>query len=225
MTQGERPKAPRGALPTPGSDEDPIVDTVMALATRFGEFAKEPGAVLTCDKLLQVIGSRSHLLSILIFCLLNLLPGPPGYAVVVAVVITALSIMLLRGREVRLWSVVGRMKLPLKLLLKLIDMLAGLAKIVARISAPRMTAIASPAIVPVVAVVGIILGIAMIVPIPFTNTVPCIGLAVICIGLLNHDGLLVLAGALIGLAGLAILFASIWILIALGGVIEDAVIG
>lgn len=225
MTQGERPKAPRGALPTPGPDEDPIVDTVTALAKRFGEFAEEPGAVLTCDKLLQVIGSRSHLLSILIFCLLNLLPGPPGYAVVVAIVITALSIMLLRGHEVRLWPAIGRMKLPLRLLLKLVDMLAGLTALIARVSAPRMTAIAGPAIVPVVAVVGIILGIAMIVPIPFTNTVPCIGLAIICIGLLNHDGLLVLAGALIGLAGLAILFASIWILIALGGVIEDAVTG
>lgn len=224
MTEGERPKASRDAIP-PGPDEDPIVDTVMALAARFGEFAKEPGAVLTCDKLLQVIGGRSHLLSILIFCLLNLLPGPPGYAVVVAIVITALSIMLLRGHEVRLWPVVGRTKLPLRLLLKLVDMLAALTALVARISAPRMTAMAGPAIVPVVAVFGIILGIAMIVPIPFTNTVPCIGLAVICIGLLNHDGLLVLAGALIGLAGLAILFASIWILIALGGVIEDAVTG
>jgi hypothetical protein len=223
MIRGERPKPLPGAPRTSGPGEDPIVDTVAALAARFSEFAKEPGAVLTCDTLLEVIGRRSHLLAIFIFCLLNLLPGPPGYAAVLAVIITALSFMLLRGHDIRLWPVVGRMKLPLRLLLKLVDMLSGLTALIARISAPRMTAIAGPAAVPVIAVIGIILGAAMIVPIPFTNTVPCIGLAVICIGLLNHDGALVLAGLLIGIAGLAILFASIWILIALGGAIEDAV--
>ena len=65
----------------------------------------------------------------------------------------------------------------------------------------------------------------MLVPIPFTNMVPSIGIAMLCVGLLNHDGLLVLAGAVAGAIGLALLAVAIWLIVRLGFAVEDVIDG
>jgi hypothetical protein len=44
-----------------------------------------------------------------------------------------------------------------------------------------------------------------------------------CVGMLNHDGLVVVAGVVIGLVGLAITVAAAWVIIALGFALGDVV--
>jgi hypothetical protein len=55
--------------------------------------------------------------------------------------------------------------------------------------------------------------IILLVPVPFGNALPSFGLAIIAAGLLEKDGLAILVGALVGLAGTAYVF------IVLGGVL------
>lgn len=58
-----------------------------------------------------------------------------------------------------------------------------------------------------------IVTIILLVPVPFGNALPSFGLAIIAAGLLEKDGLAILVGALVGLAGTAYVF------IVLGGVL------
>ena len=52
---------------------------------------------------------------------------------------------------------------------------------------------------------GLIMALAVCVPLPLTNTVPSFGIALMALGVLTRDGLAVLAGLFIGLAWVAML--------------------
>lgn len=52
----------------------------------------------------------------------------------------------------------------------------------------------------------ILVGIAMILPIPFTNTAPAAVAFIIGIGMMNRDGFLVLAGVILGPVGLMVYY-------------------
>lgn len=56
----------------------------------------------------------------------------------------------------------------------------------------------------------LIMALPMVVPIPFINAVPNVGMAIICVSRLNRDGLGVILGMLVGLAGMVIAVAAIW---------------
>jgi hypothetical protein len=207
----------------PGPHDDPIESIFADLIGKLNHLASQPGAKLTCDDLMGAVGPHSHVLAIFVFSLLNLLPAPPGYNFVMALIIVILSIIMLMGKEIKLWRVFGRMKLPMKPMSKLLGWLATLTSWIARISSPRLLHLTSPAARPVIALVGIVLGVVMLVPIPFTNMLPSIGLAMICVGQLNRDGLLVLAGVIVGVLGLAVMAAAIWAVALLAFAIEDVV--
>lgn len=52
-----------------------------------------------------------------------------------------------------------------------------------------------------------ILAISVCVPLPGTNTLPSIAIAIIAVGMIEKDGLLVLAGALAGLAAVIVIYS------------------
>ncbi|MDC9823507.1 exopolysaccharide biosynthesis protein [Devosia sp. ZB163] len=207
------------------SAEDPIETVVAEVIARLRHAADEPDATLTCNDVLKLVGPRSHVIAILMFSLLNLIPAPPGYNFVMALIIIAMSVSLLLGREMALPGALGRLRLPVKIVLKLLDALQRLATFAARISSPRWRVLTGEAALPVVAVIGVVAGIFMLPPIPLTNMLPSIGLAVLCVGILNHDGIVVLAGAAIVLIGIIISGITVWLLVILGLSITDYIEG
>ena len=52
---------------------------------------------------------------------------------------------------------------------------------------------------------ALIMAISVLIPLPFTNTVPSMGIALMGIGRIMHDGLAMIAGILIGLCWIALL--------------------
>lgn len=52
---------------------------------------------------------------------------------------------------------------------------------------------------------GLIMALSICVPLPLTNTVPAAGIALMAVGVIMRDGLAVIAGALLGLAWVALL--------------------
>lgn len=203
--------------------ETPLEAILADVLGRMRLIAEDPDPKLTCDRVIEIVGPRSHVLAILIFALLNLLPGPPGYSVVIGLAIMAFSVMLLLGKPIRLWRFVGERRLPFRILLQLLEFFSRFASIVSKLSKPRATSIASERMLPPIALFGFMLGIGMLVPVPFTNTLPSLGLAVICVGILNRDGLAVVVGAVLGLAGLIVLAVLIWAIFLIGIHLGEAI--
>lgn len=210
-------------------DHDPIVPIVDDIVRQLRERAAKADAVLTCADLLALVGPTSHVVAILLFALLNLLPGPPGYNFFMAVAMFAVSVTMLFKRPMTFGPWFGRIRLPIKIIQKLLDALAAIARWAARISEPRWRGLTEDAAMPFIALVAIVLAVVNMVPVPFMNLIPSVGLAVICIGVLNKDGIAVLVGIAIGVLGSILAVVAAWLVLVLaftlGEIIEDVVDG
>jgi len=70
---------------------------------------------------------------------------------------------------------------------------------------PRLQFMTGGVMKNVVGIFGLIMSLSILIPLPFTNTVPSLGLALMAVGLLLQDGLALLSGAVIGCAWIGLL--------------------
>lgn len=70
---------------------------------------------------------------------------------------------------------------------------------------PRLAFVTSGFFSNFIGVAGFIMALSVCVPLPFTNTVPSLGIALMAVGVLMRDGLAVLAGLVIGMAWVSML--------------------
>lgn len=164
----------------------------------------------TVADLIGTLGTSSHILVILVFSVLNMIPGPPGYGGTVAIAIIGFSLALIAGGPLRLHPWIGKRRLPLRALLRMAGLFARIARFVGRFSRPRLSWLSAPATRPLLGVFIILVSLPMMLPIPFINAVPNVGICVLCLGWLNRDGLAVIAGIVVALLGLAIAALAIW---------------
>ena len=78
---------------------------------------------------------------------------------------------------------------------------------------PRLGVITQGTFGNLIGLVGLIMALSICVPLPLTNTVPAMGIALMALGVIMRDGLAVISGALLGLTWVTILMG---ILIFLG---------
>ncbi|HEY4201912.1 MAG TPA: exopolysaccharide biosynthesis protein [Devosiaceae bacterium] len=205
------------------SDDDPIEHFVAEVVGKLRLLADTPEAKLTCDGLIEIIGARSHALAILIFSLLNLLPGPPGYSIVIGIAIMAFSVMMIFQQPMRLWAFVGHRRLPVGLLLKSLETLAHFVSFIARISSPRLVFLTGRAAIVFLGFFGFVMGACMLLPVPFTNTLPSMATAIACVAILNRDGLATILAVCIGIVGLAAIAVLFWLALEFGLFLGDAI--
>lgn len=70
---------------------------------------------------------------------------------------------------------------------------------------PRLSFLSGPTAERIVGAIFVVFCTSILIPLPATNTTPGIGIAIASIGLLTRDGLLVLAGLVLGLAWISLL--------------------
>jgi hypothetical protein len=78
-----------------------------------------------------------------------------------------------------------------------------------RIARPRLLLLSGPTAERMVGLIFVLFTASILIPLPATNTLPGIGIAIASIGLITRDGLLVLAGLAIG---------TMWILMLVIGI-------
>jgi len=171
---------------------------------------------LTFAGLIKVLGINSHTLVIFVFSLLNMIPGAPGYGGIVALAMFGFAGAMLLGRPLRLPRFVGDRRVPVKLLLKLLARLLRYSQWLARISFPRLQSLTGPRTGRPFALIVMALCLPMVVPIPFMNAIPNVGVALMCLSRLNRDGLGLIIGIVIGAIGFLVDAWVIWTVISLG---------
>jgi hypothetical protein len=78
-----------------------------------------------------------------------------------------------------------------------------------RIARPRLLLLSGPTAERVVGAIFVVFIASVLIPLPATNTLPGIGVAIASIGLITRDGLLVLAGLAIGTAWILLLAVGV----------------
>lgn len=160
--------------------------------------------------LVEMLGSASYPMVVMVLSVLNMIPGPPGYGGTIALAIMSATLARLLGKPLRIGGWIGRRMLPEKLLQRMIGQLQWLARLIGRLSRPRLEILTGPRSERLTAAFIFLVSLPMVVPIPFINAVPNTGIAVICVSRLNRDGLGVLIGGVIAVIGLGIAITAIW---------------
>ncbi|MBX9911651.1 MAG: exopolysaccharide biosynthesis protein [Beijerinckiaceae bacterium] len=163
-----------------------------------------PGQRISVATIIGALQDRAYALLVVLLGLPNCLPMPPPIPLVCGLVLAFVAVQMLAGRATP-W-------LPQALLSKSIGQ-AELARAVARalpaltrlerISRPRLTMLGGAAAIPVLGLLILVLALGLVVAAPFIGQIP-LGLAVclVGLGLVERDGLFIIAGALIGAVGL-----------------------
>jgi hypothetical protein len=176
-----------------------------------GLAAKANGETITIGTIVDALYDRSFGVVIILFALPNTI-FPVAW--VLGTPILLFSIQMMIGRqEPWLPEFMRRQTLSHETFAKVISYVVRyLSKIEAWLK-PRWEFLTTDRMEKIIGLYMTVVTIILLVPVPFGNALPSFGLAIIAAGLLEKDGLAILVGALVGLAGTAYVF------IVLGGVL------
>jgi hypothetical protein len=191
------------------SDVRPLSDVVAD--TLHGDEA------ITVGELADRVQRRGFGLLMIILALPTLIPIlPPGVAVIVGTLYMLLGIQMLWGlshpwlpARVRGYRLTGRRLRTLRV--RGVPLLRTLE----RLSRPRPLPVDERILIRGIAVIMVVLGLVLVLPIPFLNTLPAMSVLVLGIGLLNRDALFVVAGLALATGVILIIVFGAGILFAL----------
>jgi hypothetical protein len=172
---------------------------------------------VTLGELRDRLARRGFGLLMVLLALPTLIPVlPPGSAAFIGLLYILLSLQMLFGRdEPWLPARLSRFRLSARTITALRDRGVPFLRRVERFSRPRPLLVDERIASRVVALVVLLLGIVLLTPLPFLNTLPALAVMLMGIGLLNRDGVFVAAGLLITTAVLLVIGFGIGTLYAL----------
>ena len=190
------------------SDEAAPRGGLVAALQVIAEQAPEEG--MTLHEFTQALGERVFGLMLFALALPVCVPLLYGIPQIVSLPMMAIALQMAMGRS-EPWM---PQRFGQRVLAKsgLEQMAAGAKKYfgwIERIARPRLLLLSGPAAERVVGAIFVLFIASVLVPLPATNTVPGIGVAIASIGLITRDGLLVLAGLLIGTAWIFLLVVGV----------------
>lgn len=170
------------------------------LADAAAQFSNDETRV-SVGEITQIFHERGIGFMLLIFAVPMALPlpVPPGINILLALPLVFLTSQLALGRHTP-WmpGFVSKKTFKSSLLRMIFEKTIPWARRLECIIKPRLELLTGPTSGKVVGGLGLIMALAVCIPIPLSNTVPSFGIAVMAVGLIMRDGLAVIAGALIG---------------------------
>lgn len=157
---------------------------------------KGSGETATAQEVLDALGPRAFGLSVIVVMAPVCLPMPPGVPTVAGVILVIFAMQMILGyKSPWLPGWVKRLKINRRKLLNGIDTLERRLIWVERLAHPRWKFLTGRLGARLIGVVFLILGLILVLPIPFLgNLPPAIAASVLALALAQRDGLLALAG-------------------------------
>lgn len=165
-----------------------------------------PGDRIAVGSIVAALKDRAYALLVVLLGLPNCLPMPPPIPLVCGLVLIFVAIQMLTGRVIP-WlppALLSR-SIGKPVLTRAVDRAVPLLVRLERISRPRLTVLGSRYAIPVIGLLILVLALGLVVAAPFIGQIP-LGFAVclVGLGLVERDGLVILAGAAFGAVGLVL---------------------
>ncbi|MCB1563104.1 MAG: exopolysaccharide biosynthesis protein [Alphaproteobacteria bacterium] len=163
---------------------------------------------VTIGDILEALHERGFGFILLLFALPMALPipVPPGINILLATPLLILTAQQALGRHT-IWMPerLKRKAISRNKLCGVIDSALPLLKRIEALTRPRLGFITDGLFSNLIGILGLIMALTVCIPLPLTNTVPSMGIALMALGVIMRDGLAVIAGALIGTAWVCML--------------------
>jgi hypothetical protein len=163
-------------------------------------------AETTLQALIDTLEERAFGLGILILALPCCIPFLYGIPQIVSLPMLALAAQLALGRhEPWLPRALAEREVSVKGLKRVVTRTQRYLGFLEKLAAPRLEFLSRGVGARIVGAIMLIPTASILVPLPSTNTIPGIGVAIAAVGLLERDGFLILLGLLLGLAWVFVL--------------------
>ena len=179
----------------------------MPISRRLYQLADSAeGDIVTLDWILTQLHERAFGLFLLVLALPCCIPFLYGIPQIVALPLMFVSTQIFLGRRSPwLPGRLGAREVSKVSLQSLAERAKPWLERVEAISRPRLGMLTRPPIDRIVGVALILFSASILVPLPGTNTVPGFAVVIVAMGLLQRDGILVLAGSVVGTVWIATL--------------------
>lgn len=165
------------------------------------------GERVSVDEILSHLDDRSFGFVLLLLGLLSCMPQPPGATIVIGTVMMLVALQLIIGRHVP-WIPRGvrRRSLLRSTFRSGIDKVAPTLKRIERLCKPRASSLTRGLCERLAAVLIVVCGLTIALPIPVIgNVLPGIAVVIIALSLIERDGYMFAAGVAAGLAALTLI--------------------
>jgi len=177
-----------------------LSEELAHLRTSAGERA------ITLREVIQTLGGRAYLLLVLLLAMPFITPIPlPGLSTPFGLAIALIAFRLSLGQRPLLSKKLQRKVLPAGFIAKVFNFAEKVLRFFERFLRPRLTFLTdTPLLVQLHAVLMLLAALALLLPlpIPFSNSFPAWTILLFAAGLLERDGLFILAGYLVFVGGI-----------------------
>ncbi len=176
------------------------------------ELAYGEGERVTFREILVGLRHRAFGFTLFAFALPCCVPMPPGIPTACGIAIAIIGVHLIAVRR-RLWmpSAIADKSVARADLRRLVDRVLPWLQRLERICKPRLAIVTEPIGKVLCGIVVFLLGVLLILPIPFVGNIPPgIAAVVIAVGVMERDGAVVLAGLVTSAGAIFIASAAAW---------------
>jgi hypothetical protein len=163
--------------------------------------------------LLIALQDRALAALLLIFALPNVIPVPPGTSALLGAPLLFLAAQLAFGMRPWLPRLIAERSMPRAHFVALITRATPWLARAERLLRPRWSVLSRPPAEYLVGGVCLLLSLIVFLPIPLGNMLPALAICLLALGILERDGLWVLAGLLGATAGVALVWGVLYTLL------------
>lgn len=146
--------------------------------------------------LLQVLGDRALAALLFVFAVPNVVPVPPGTSAVLGAPLIFLAAQLALGRQPWLPALIAQRSMTRADFALLVRRIGPWLVRAERLLRPRAARLSLPPMEYLVGVVCLLLAIVLVLPVPLGNVLPALAISLLALGILERDGVWILAGLL-----------------------------
>jgi hypothetical protein len=189
----------------------------ISLSQLLTDFAANLNAErVSVRDIIDSLGHRSFGFTLLIFALPNSLPilGIPGVSTITGLPLLLIALqMSLRHHRVYMPHWIAKQSLATDSFRNIIERVTPWIKRVEKLLKPRLDFLTHKAAEPWLGAVCVSLAALLILPIPLGNLLPGLSILLIALGLIEKDGLFVLAGLILAVTSWIYLRGLIWVFV------------
>jgi len=164
------------------------------------------GDKITVGEIIEGFHDAGFAILIIIFSIPVALPLPAvGVASILAIPVVILCAQLAIGRKSPwLPKKVAKKEISMKFLNKAVDKAVPYFQKIELLLKPRLSIFSGILGEKIIGTACLICSVSVLLPIPFSNTVPSMGIVAMAIGLIERDGIIIIGGMMIGTMGISL---------------------
>lgn len=150
---------------------------------------------------------------LLIFAIPNVLPTPPGTSTVLGAPLIFLAAQLALGRRPWLPGFIANRSIARRDFAALMQRAAPWLARAERLLRPRFSVISRPPFEYAIGAICFLLAVILFLPIPLGNMLPALAICVLALGVLERDGVWIVAGLIVAAASVLLVYGVIYALV------------